>query len=50
LNKNVSRVFEVYENLFSFWQGNKSLEDYYNHFKVMIDELNRYHLLWYWGS
>ena len=33
----------MYENLFNLRQGNKSLEDYYNHFKDMIDELNQYH-------
>ena len=40
--KNASRVFEVYEDLFSLQQDDKSLEDYYSHFKGMIDELNQY--------
>ena len=40
MKKNVSRVFEVYEDLFSIWQGNKNLEDYNSHFKNIIDELN----------
>jgi len=26
-------------------QGDKNLEDYYNHFKGMIDEFNQYHLV-----
>jgi len=43
MNQNVSPVFEVYEDLFSLRQGDKSLEDYYRHFKGMIDELNQYH-------
>ena len=29
-------------DLFTLRQGNKSLEDYYSHFKGMIDELNQY--------
>ena len=40
MKKNASRVFEVYEELCSLQQGDKSLEDYYSHFKSMIDELN----------
>ena len=28
MKKNTSRVFEVYRDLFSLWQGYKSLEDY----------------------
>ena len=40
MKKNASRVCEVYEDLFSLRQGDKSLEDYYNHFKGMIYELN----------
>ena len=38
MKQNASRVFEVYYNLFSLRQGDKTLEDYYNHFKGMIDE------------
>ena len=36
--------FLVYGDLFSLWQGDKSLEDYYSHshFKGMIDEFNQY--------
>ena len=45
IKKNTSQVFEVYEDLFSFRQGNKSLKDYYSYFKGMIDELNQYHLV-----
>jgi len=41
--KNIARVFEVYEDLFSLRQGDKSLKYLYNHFKGMIDELNQYH-------
>ena len=33
----------MYKNLFSLQQGDKSLEDYYSHFKGIIDELNQYH-------
>ena len=33
----------MYEDLFSLRQGDKSLKDYYSHFKGMIDELNQYH-------
>ena len=33
----------MYEDLFSLRQGGDSLEDYYNHFKGIIDELNQYH-------
>jgi len=40
---NVSQVFERNKDLFSFRQDNKILEDYYSHFKDMIDELNQYH-------
>ena len=43
MKKNAYRVFEVYEDLFSLWQGNKSLENYYSSFKCMIDELYQYH-------
>ena len=43
MKKNASRVFEVYEDLCSLQQGDKSLEEYYNHLKDMIDELNQYH-------
>jgi len=43
MKKNVSRVFEMYEDLFSLRQDDKSLKDYYIHFKGMIDKLNRYH-------
>ena len=35
-------LFEAYEELFSLRQDNKSLEDNYNYFKGMIDELNQY--------
>ena len=41
--KNASRVFDVFEGLFSFHQSDKSLEDYSNYFKGMINELNQYH-------
>ena len=33
----------MYVELFSLIQGDKTLEDYYKHFKGMIDELNLYH-------
>ena len=33
----------MYEELCSLIQGDKTLEDYYKHFKGMIDELNLYH-------
>ena len=40
MKKNASWVFKVYKGLFSLRQGDKSLENYYNHFKGIIDELN----------
>ena len=43
IKKNAYRVSEVYENLFSLRQGNKSLEDYHSHFKSMNDDFNQYH-------
>ena len=39
--RRMSRVFEVYEDQFSLWQGDKSFEDYYIHFKDRINELNQ---------
>jgi len=45
MKKNVSRVLDVYEDLFTFRQGDKSLEDYYNNFKGMIDKSNQHHPL-----
>ena len=38
MKKNASEVFEVSEDIFSLRQDDKSLEDYYNHFKDMIDD------------
>ena len=36
-------VIEVYKNLFSLQQGDKSLEDYYSYFEGINNELNQYH-------
>jgi len=43
MKKNASRVFKAYEYLSSFRQSDKNIEDNYNHFKSIIDELNQYH-------
>ena len=45
MDKNVSRVFEVYQNLFFLQQSDKSLTDYYTLFKGFMDELDQYHPL-----
>jgi len=32
-----SQIFEVYEDMFSLHQGDKSLAEYYSQFKGLID-------------
>ena len=43
MEKNVSRVYEVYQNLFLLQQVDKPVSEYYNFFKGLMDELNQYH-------
>ena len=43
IKKNTFSVFEAYADLFSFRQCDKNLENYYNHFKGMSDDINQYH-------
>ena len=40
--KNVSRVYDVYQNLF-LKQNEKSISDYYSTFRRLVDELTHYH-------
>jgi len=37
--KNPSRVFEIYERLFELKQGGRSVPEFYNELKGLIDEL-----------
>ena len=37
--KNLSRVFEIYERLFEFKQGDKSVPEFYGELKDPIEEL-----------
>ena len=37
--KNPSRVFEIYELLFEFEQGDKFVPEFYGELKSLIDEL-----------
>ncbi|XP_018716081.2 uncharacterized protein LOC108954493 [Eucalyptus grandis] len=41
-DKNMSRVYELYEKIFNFKQGDKSLGEYYSALKGMWEELNLY--------
>ncbi|KAK3420744.1 hypothetical protein EUGRSUZ_G01582 [Eucalyptus grandis] len=41
-HKNMSRVYELYEKIFNFKQGDKSLGEYYSALKGMWEELNLY--------
>jgi len=43
MTKNVSRAFQVYEDMFTFRQKDESLEDNYGSFKNMMNKLNQYH-------
>ena len=38
-------TYSMKKNVSNFWSvwGDKSLKDYYNHFKSMSDKLNQYH-------
>ena len=40
--KNSSRIFEIYEYLFELKQGDKSVADFYEELKGLIDELEMY--------
>ncbi|XP_042056533.1 uncharacterized protein LOC121801150 [Salvia splendens] len=44
-DKNVSRVFELYEKLFSHTQDTQSVNDYFSTLKGLADEILVYHLL-----
>ena len=37
--KNLLRVFEIYESLFELKKGDRSVSEFYREFKVLIDEL-----------
>jgi len=37
--KNLSRVFKIYERLFELKQGDKSMPEFYSELKSLIDEL-----------
>jgi len=37
--KNLSRVFEIYESLFELKQGDRSVPEFYGELKGLIDEL-----------
>ena len=37
--KNLFRVFEIYESLFELKKGDRSVSEFYREFKVLIDEL-----------
>ncbi|XP_030521717.1 uncharacterized protein LOC115734883 [Rhodamnia argentea] len=41
-DKNMSRVYELYEKIFNFKQGDNSLGEYYSALKGMWEELNLY--------
>lgn len=41
-DKNMSRIYELYEKIFNFKQGDKSLGEYYSALKGMWEELNLY--------
>ena len=43
MEKNVSQVYKVYQNLFLLQQNDKSSSEYYNMFKGLIDKLHKYH-------
>ena len=43
--KNPSRVFEIYERLFELKQGDKSVVEFYEELKGLIDELEMYQLV-----
>ena len=40
--KNISRVFEVYEQLFTIRQGERSVQEYFTHLRALLDELEMY--------
>ena len=42
IEKNISRVSNVYQNLFLFQQNDKSVSEYYSIFKGLIGELHQY--------
>ena len=42
--KNLSRVFEIYERLFELKQGNRSVPEFYSEVKGLIDELEMHQL------
>ena len=43
MENNVSRVYDVYQNLFLLQQNEKSISEYYSTFRGLIDELTQYH-------
>ena len=44
-DKNISRVFELYEKLFSHTQDTQSVNDYFSTLKGLADEILVYHPL-----
>lgn len=44
-DKNMSRFYELYEKIFNFKQGDKSLEKYYSALKGMWEEFHLYQLI-----
>ncbi|XP_042511652.1 uncharacterized protein LOC122086742 [Macadamia integrifolia] len=38
--KNMTRIYDIYEKLFWFFQSEKSLSEYYNTFRGMVEKLN----------
>ena len=41
-DQNISRIYQLYEDIFSFEQGDRSVDDYFSILKGMWDELNVY--------
>ena len=42
LEKNISRVFEVYEQLFTLRQGDRSIQEHFIILRALLDELDVY--------
>ena len=40
--KNISRVYEIYEQLFTLRQGDRSVQEYFTAFRALLDELDVY--------
>ena len=42
--KNIARICEIYEHLFTHRQGERSVQEFYNSLRALLDELEIYQL------